>query len=69
MIELTDKARLTFFLKNKQFFMRYSLFIPRKGEEVRIQGIIYKIKKLVWCYDEKLLPNKVNIEIIKVKEA
>ncbi|MCK4818231.1 hypothetical protein KA005_20850 [bacterium] len=59
------KVRLHFFIGNKDFHTIFSDYIPRKGDEVRFYGQIYKIILLVWCYDEDLWPNKVNIKLKK----
>ncbi len=67
---MNPQARLTFFLgdEQKQVFTKYSYYIPRINDEIRIDSIIYKVILLVWCYDEKLYPNKINIKIEEVND-
>ena len=64
---MLETAYVTFFLKEERFAIRNTYFVPRVDDEVRLFNKAYKIKFIIWCYDEPEYKNKVNIGIEPVK--
>ena len=58
-----EMAYITFFLNGKKFAIKNKYYVPNVGDGVRFSGIAYIVSIVVWCYDEPMYPNKVNIGI------
>lgn len=48
---LDPRIRLRYFIGSKLYTERLRLHIPRIGDEVRFDGVVYTILQLIWIED------------------
>lgn len=70
MIELDRSTiQIHFILRNKLYAVKYACHTPYVDDEIRLSdGKFYRVKRLVWVYDEpECYYDRVNIEIKKIR--
>jgi hypothetical protein len=55
---------IRFFTEKEEYAQRTRDAIPRKGDFMRFNGMLFKITHVIWCEDEK--PDEVHIGIKKL---
>lgn len=54
----------------KLIYDKLSFYVPRVGDEIRFaENEFFKVKYIVWCYDEVGFYERVNILIDKIKKT
>jgi hypothetical protein len=61
------QIRIDFFWKGTQYAQRSSIHVPAIGDEVRFNGVVYKIVHRIWFYDGEL--PRVAISMKKIKRV
>lgn len=67
-MNLKKQVQIHFIYENKIIAKKTEFYIPRVGDEIRLRSkIFYKVKKVVWTYDEDDCSySRVNIGVVKI---
>lgn len=61
------KTQIFYYIDNVRYASRTRELIPRRGDEVRLNGICYKVALVVWIEDQK--PDYNNHVAIELKKS
>jgi hypothetical protein len=60
--------RIDYYLGHNKYAVRFHHHVPRQGDEVRFEGTVYKVKRVVWVEDEPNNEVRVAIDLTEITE-